>query len=246
MSRFARAALGSSSAWLLAALTIRLARAALGSSAIAKATGTDFDSLPLDAVEEGTPEDPVEEAAATAMKSEEILELINSADPAVKEAALAVLKGKAQQGVDLIGSILPVISQLLGSNKTVGDLIPVIIGFLGSKDGAAFMETIKSAIGNIAGMLGGIGSGDGEGRGVRKVSDSFLAFTFFYSVAIFVLVIGFHYMQVHRAELHDGTVVAVKVRRPGVVDTVARDFALLESILDTCVRNNLGESTSKA
>lgn len=108
------------------------------------------------------------------------------------------------------------------------------------------METIKSAIGNIAGMLGGIGSGDGEGKGVRKVSDSFLAFTFFYGVAIFVLVIGFHYMQVHRAELHDGTVVAVKVRRPGVVDTVARDFALLESILDTFVRNNLGESTSKA
>ena len=38
--------------------------------------------------------------------------------------------------------------------------------------------------------------------------------------------------QVHKAELFDGTVVAVKVRRPGVVDTVARDFALIEKILD--------------
>lgn len=38
--------------------------------------------------------------------------------------------------------------------------------------------------------------------------------------------------QVHKAELPDGTVVAVKVRRPGVVDTVARDFALIEKILD--------------
>ena len=38
--------------------------------------------------------------------------------------------------------------------------------------------------------------------------------------------------QVHRAELFDGTVVAVKVRRPGVVDTVARDFALIEKVLD--------------
>ena len=46
--------------------------------------------------------------------------------------------------------------------------------------------------------------------------------------------------QVHRAELHDGTVVAVKVRRPGVVDTVARDFALIEKILDTFVKGNLG------
>ena len=38
--------------------------------------------------------------------------------------------------------------------------------------------------------------------------------------------------QVHKAELEDGTVVAVKVRRPGVVDTVAQDFALIERILD--------------
>ena len=38
--------------------------------------------------------------------------------------------------------------------------------------------------------------------------------------------------QVHRAALPDGTVVAVKVRRPGIVDTVARDFALIEKILN--------------
>ncbi len=37
--------------------------------------------------------------------------------------------------------------------------------------------------------------------------------------------------QVHKAELTDGTVVAVKVRRPGVVTTVAQDFALIEKIL---------------
>lgn len=38
--------------------------------------------------------------------------------------------------------------------------------------------------------------------------------------------------QVHKAELPDGTVVAVKVRRPGVVDTVVQDFALIERILE--------------
>lgn len=42
--------------------------------------------------------------------------------------------------------------------------------------------------------------------------------------------------QVHRAELFDGAVVAVKVRRPGVVETVARDFALIEKILDKFVK----------
>ena len=46
--------------------------------------------------------------------------------------------------------------------------------------------------------------------------------------------------QVHRATLFDGTVVAVKVRRPGVVDTVARDFALIEKVLDTFVKDTLG------
>ena len=46
--------------------------------------------------------------------------------------------------------------------------------------------------------------------------------------------------QVHRATLHDGTVVAVKVRRPGVVDTVARDFALIEKVLDKFVKGPVG------
>ena len=46
--------------------------------------------------------------------------------------------------------------------------------------------------------------------------------------------------QVHKAVLKDGTVVAVKVRRPGVVDTVARDFALIEKVLDTFVKGEPG------
>ena len=46
--------------------------------------------------------------------------------------------------------------------------------------------------------------------------------------------------QVHKATLLDGTVVAVKVRRPGVVETVARDFALLEKVLGKFVKGNVG------
>lgn len=33
---------------------------------------------------------------------------------------------------------------------------------------------------------------------------------------------------------------AVKVRRPGVVETVARDFALIEKILDKFVKGSIG------
>lgn len=46
--------------------------------------------------------------------------------------------------------------------------------------------------------------------------------------------------QVHKAALPDGTVVAVKVRRPGVVETVARDFALLEKVIDIFAKDGLG------
>ena len=46
--------------------------------------------------------------------------------------------------------------------------------------------------------------------------------------------------QVHKAQLFDGTIVAVKIRRPGIVDTVARDFALIEKILDRFVKGDLG------
>ena len=46
--------------------------------------------------------------------------------------------------------------------------------------------------------------------------------------------------QVHKAVLFDGTVVAVKVRRPGVVDTVTRDFALIEKILDKFFKDGIG------
>ena len=46
--------------------------------------------------------------------------------------------------------------------------------------------------------------------------------------------------QVHKATLFDGTVVAVKVRRPGVIDTVARDFALIEKVLDKFVKPGQG------
>ena len=52
--------------------------------------------------------------------------------------------------------------------------------------------------------------------------------------------------QVHKAELFDGTVVAVKVRRPGIVETVTRDFALIEKILDQFVKKPVSGLDLKA
>lgn len=52
--------------------------------------------------------------------------------------------------------------------------------------------------------------------------------------------------QVHKATLKDGTVVAVKVRRPGIVDTVTRDFALIEKVLDIFVKKPVGGLDLKA
>ena len=46
--------------------------------------------------------------------------------------------------------------------------------------------------------------------------------------------------QVHKATLSDGTVVAVKVRRPGVIETVARDFALIEKVIDKFIKPGQG------
>ena len=47
--------------------------------------------------------------------------------------------------------------------------------------------------------------------------------------------------QVHKAELFDGTVVAVKVRRPGIVETIAQDFALIEKLIDKVATKLVGE-----
>jgi len=52
--------------------------------------------------------------------------------------------------------------------------------------------------------------------------------------------------QVHKATLHDGTVVAVKVRRPGIVETVTRDFALIEKIIDKFIKKPVGGLDLKA
>ena len=162
-------------------------------AAIAGATGVDPKSLLGDAEEEAPAAQ--EKAVAPEVEDEDILELFNGADPAVKEAALSVLKGEAQEKKDILGMVLPIITGILGDKVAGDNPIAAIIGFLGSEEGEAFLGTIKGVLGNITSVFGADGAADDEGQDARKTSNSFLAFTFFYTVAIYILLIGFHYVQ---------------------------------------------------
>ena len=173
-------------------------------AAIAKAIGVDPKSLLGDAEGEAPEaqneaEAPAsQEEAAPAAKDEDILELFNAADPAVKKAALSVLKGETPEKKNILETILPAITGILGGMEMDGNPIAAIVGFLSSKEGEAFLETIKGVLGNITSVFAKDGAADDEGKSARETSNSFLAFTFFYTVAIYVLLIGFHYIQAQK------------------------------------------------
>lgn len=169
--------------------------------AIAKATGSE--SLLGEVKEEAsaTPAE-AEEAPATSAEAEEapsageidIMGLFNAAVPAVKEAVLSVLKGEAPQGKGLLDDVLPMLAGIL-NGKEGGNPLAGIIDFLASEEGKAFLESLKGVLENLTGVFGGGGKDGGEEQKGRKTSDSFLAFTFFYTVAIYVLIIGFFFLQ---------------------------------------------------
>ena len=164
-------------------------------AAIAKAIGVDPKSLLGDAEGEAP---AAQEEAAPAAKDEDILELFNAADPAVKKAALSVLKGETPEKKSILETILPAITGILGGMDMDGNPIAAIVGFLGSKEGEAFLETIKGVLGNITSVFAKEGAANDEEKTARETSNSFLAFTFFYTVAIYVLLIGFHYIQAQK------------------------------------------------
>lgn len=161
-------------------------------AAIAEATGASLESLLGVAVCEA-PAAPVKAAAAPAAEGEDILRLFNAADPAVKEAALSVLKGEAQEKMDILGMILPVITEILGSKEAGGNPIVPIIGFLGSEDGKALIGSLMGAVSGMLQTKGALGAGDQDGK---AVPGSLLTFTFLYSVVIYILLLSFYFWQV--------------------------------------------------
>ena len=164
-------------------------------AAIAEATGVSLESL-LGAAADEASAAPAE--AAPAADGEEILELFNAADPAVREAALSVLKGDTQEKMDILGTILPVVTEILGSKEAGGNPIAPIIGFLGSEEGKGLVDSL---MGTVSGMLqskGEVGDDDPEGKNKegKAVPGSLLTFTFLYSVSIYVILLSFYFWQV--------------------------------------------------
>ena len=160
--------------------------------AIAEATGVDPEFF--DVKEDEAPAAPEEAEETPAFDGESILNLFNAAGPAVKEAAMAVLKGETPQSKGLLDGILPAISGMLGANNGENPLA-AIIGFLSSEEGKSFLDGLKGVLESFTSVFGGSGA-DGEGKADgRKTSDSFLAFTFFYTVAIYVLILVFFFLQ---------------------------------------------------
>ena len=166
--------------------------------AIAEATGVDPELLV--ATKDEPMADPAQfaEVAAPNMDDEDILELFDAADPAAKAAALSVLKGDTPQSKGILDSLMPMLAGIMGDTlggDMGGNPLVAIIGFLASEDGKAFMGTIKGVLDNFTGVFGEIGARSEENQEPRRTYNSILAFTFFYTVAIYVLLIGFYYWQ---------------------------------------------------
>ena len=112
---------------------------------------------------------------------------------------MSVLKGEVKDETkeqkDILGSVLPAAARILGNMEDGDNPILAIVGFLGSKDGEVLLETVKKVLGNVAGVFGADGAESEGERAVRRTSDSFFAFTFFYTVAIYILLMAFHFLQ---------------------------------------------------
>lgn len=161
-------------------------------AAIAKATGSE--SLVL-GIEKG--ESPASFAGAADVPTSDeknVLELFNAADPAVKAAALSVLKGETPQGKGFLDNVLPMVVETLGGDAGANPLT-VIIGFLASERGKAFMGTLQGVLGNVTDMFSGIGA-SGDDQDGRRAPNSLLIFTFTYAVAIYILLLSFYFWQI--------------------------------------------------
>ena len=157
-------------------------------AAIAEVTGSE--SLLVGVAEGESPEAPAEDPAVPVGGEEDILNLFNAADPAVKEAALSVLKGDTPQTKGLLDSVLPMVVEMLGGDKS-GNPLVTIMGFLATKEGKAFLGALQGVLGSVAGAFGSaISDANQDGQ---KTPGSLLFFTFCYAVAIYVLLLSFYF-----------------------------------------------------
>lgn len=161
-------------------------------AAIAKATGVSLESL-LGVSADEAPAESAKAKKDISAEGKSILELFDAADPAIKEAALHVLKGETQEKKDILESVLPAINEIMGG-KAVGDNpFALITGLLGSAEGKALVDSLMGA---ASSMFQSNGAAGDEGQGGQVLPGSLLAFTFFYSVSIYILLLSFYFWQI--------------------------------------------------
>ena len=161
--------------------------------AISEVTGSE--SLLLGVEKSESPASFVEATDVPTGDGESILELFNAADPAVKAAALSVLNGETPQGRGFLDNVLPMVVEMLGGEKGANPLT-VIVGFLSSEQGKAFLDTLQGVVGSVASMFSGIGAAGDANQDGRRSPNSLLIFTFTYAVAIYILLLSFYFWQV--------------------------------------------------
>lgn len=190
---------------------LKKARTAAGLSQAALAEKTGVSVKDISKAERGLKDLTPEQAGAVGKvlggacadalpDKKELLKLYSAAPDAAKKAAVAALKGEAPQMnpmAMLSGMMKGGMSKEMMSgvkdmikNARVGDLMGMMKKFMGS-------GMLSGMMGGMAGMMGGSApSGKGvktDGSEGKEISQPLLAFTFFYSVAIYILLLSFYF-----------------------------------------------------
>ena len=134
-----------------------------------------------DAREEAAPDAPVSLTA----EEKELLELYKTASAGSRKAALFVLKSERQ----LIQKLMSALAGMMKKCENGENPFANMMSGSGDNPISGMMGGLKSIIGGIVGKVG-----DGENQD-KQVSGSLLAFTYFYSVSIYILLLSFYFWQ---------------------------------------------------
>lgn len=166
--------------------------------AITKVLDADSESL-MEAEQADTPN---EESAS----DQELLLLYRAADADKQKMVISALKG-AQENPDLAGMLAGILKDndpgailnaiktiLLGAN--VGELLGSVKNFMGGINDSGFMNALKGMSGSKnAGTAKSCSEGDpaAEIQNGQEISVPLLAFTYFYSATIYILLLSFYF-----------------------------------------------------
>ena len=147
----------------------------LSASSLGKAERGEKELTPeqLTAIAEATgvaPETLMEAPEAEAVSDEELLELLKSADPETKNAAVSVLKGEKPQGGDMMSMFAGMMGGAGGEGGEGGDAMAGMMNMFGGMmgggaggeggEGAEGGDAMAGMMNMFGGMMGGAAGGD--------------------------------------------------------------------------------------